>query len=523
MSVREYVGARYIPLFMGDWDVDADYEPLSVVLYQGASYTSRQSVPHGVAITNTDYWALSGNYNAQVEAYREEVQTFDDRITTNAGDISDLTTAIGTERDNRIQGDLDVTAAFQAADADIVLAYEAADTAIDAKFGSNISAEHTVRDALDSLRSHYDNMIGSGFSASNSVRDQIDKIGTRGIIIISDSYAAGSSNQLWVPTWPSDIGTALNADIENLSVTATGWVAERNGNTFLTQCQDARDNATFINKDRVDIIIYGGLNDISGDADPAVCRTNFRQGLAALRTTYPKAHIYICGCNLSLPQISAYQWPDMWQMWQNVAFEASANTTFIDARGWLCSDNESYASDNVHPIGNHGNDILKVKFLSILEGNEAKYTVVKPSQASDTTGSNDWVLNSLRHCKMVCCEGRYKLLGYKWTDFDTYSDQGVAITSANVGRRYLKGSVTFPGVFEFPNLNSTRNFNGAYSGLEPFMHATDLAMPFRVMGEGSGNKINVWYEITRDAPASAQTPASGSYCVWNGEWSVFGD
>lgn len=80
MTVREYIGARYVPLFMGDWDIDADYEPLSIVQYQGNSYTSRQSVPHGTEITNKQYWAETGNYNAQVEAYRQEVLAFDGRI-----------------------------------------------------------------------------------------------------------------------------------------------------------------------------------------------------------------------------------------------------------------------------------------------------------------------------------------------------------------------------------------------------------------------------------------------------------
>ena len=102
MTVREYIGARYVPLMMGDWDDTATYEPLSIVLYQGNSYTSRQYVPAGIEITNETYWACSGNYNAQVEAYREEVQTFDDRIETleekfpiNTSDIADeaVTTA----------------------------------------------------------------------------------------------------------------------------------------------------------------------------------------------------------------------------------------------------------------------------------------------------------------------------------------------------------------------------------------------------------------------------------------------
>ena len=77
---RQYVGARYVPTFgrKGEnsinWDNSAPYEPLTIVLYQGNSYTSRTYVPADVAITDTHYWALTGNYNAQVEAYRSETQ-----------------------------------------------------------------------------------------------------------------------------------------------------------------------------------------------------------------------------------------------------------------------------------------------------------------------------------------------------------------------------------------------------------------------------------------------------------------
>ena len=68
---RQYTGSRYVPIFgrVGesscDWDNTGDYEPLTIVLYQGNSYTSRQFVPAGADITNTDYWVLTGNFNAQ--------------------------------------------------------------------------------------------------------------------------------------------------------------------------------------------------------------------------------------------------------------------------------------------------------------------------------------------------------------------------------------------------------------------------------------------------------------------------
>ena len=74
MTVREYIGARYVPLFMGDWDNTKAYEPLSIVQHEGNSFTSRQYVPVGIEITNGAYWAETGNFNAQVEQYREEVQ-----------------------------------------------------------------------------------------------------------------------------------------------------------------------------------------------------------------------------------------------------------------------------------------------------------------------------------------------------------------------------------------------------------------------------------------------------------------
>ena len=84
MTVREYIGARYVPLFMGNWDDTVTYEPLSIVSYEGNSYTSRQFVPIGISIDDEAYWAETGNYNAQIEQYRQEVQDF---INTYTSDI----------------------------------------------------------------------------------------------------------------------------------------------------------------------------------------------------------------------------------------------------------------------------------------------------------------------------------------------------------------------------------------------------------------------------------------------------
>lgn len=70
-----YVGARYVPLFADpiEWDMSKTYEPLTIVSYQGNSYTSKTFVPANTQITDTTYWALTGNYNAQLGPMQENV------------------------------------------------------------------------------------------------------------------------------------------------------------------------------------------------------------------------------------------------------------------------------------------------------------------------------------------------------------------------------------------------------------------------------------------------------------------
>lgn len=107
MSVREYVGARYVPLFADpiQWSNQNTYEPLTIVVNQGASYTSRQFVPVGIDISNTEYWALTGNYNAQIEQYRQEVQRLNDDVTEMKGDVEANTSDIAAEQEARENAD----------------------------------------------------------------------------------------------------------------------------------------------------------------------------------------------------------------------------------------------------------------------------------------------------------------------------------------------------------------------------------------------------------------------------------
>jgi hypothetical protein len=91
MSVPKniYVGKRYVPKQCGDWNNGVEYESLSVVLWQGASYTSKQDVPRGVDIGNIKYWVKSADYNAQVAIYEQNVRDYHQYVIDQIGIIND--------------------------------------------------------------------------------------------------------------------------------------------------------------------------------------------------------------------------------------------------------------------------------------------------------------------------------------------------------------------------------------------------------------------------------------------------
>ena len=103
MAVTQYIGARYVPIFADpvEWSSAKTYEPLTIVLHEGNSYTSRQYVPKGIGIDNDAFWAETGNYNAQVEAYRNEVieytQYVGDTLTVDYDTVEDMAADSGFE------------------------------------------------------------------------------------------------------------------------------------------------------------------------------------------------------------------------------------------------------------------------------------------------------------------------------------------------------------------------------------------------------------------------------------------
>ena len=100
MSVRQYIGARYVPRFStvngGVWDNSYSYEALEIVKYGNDYYTSKIPVPTGVAITNTDYWVLTGNYNGAIAGLDDRLATAENNIININEDIDDINDDVST-------------------------------------------------------------------------------------------------------------------------------------------------------------------------------------------------------------------------------------------------------------------------------------------------------------------------------------------------------------------------------------------------------------------------------------------
>ena len=88
MATRQYIGARYVPKFYENsdgtaaWRSGVIYEPLTIVTYNGNSYTSKKVVPAtiGDPSSNPAYWVATGVYNEQIESLTESLDDINNRI-----------------------------------------------------------------------------------------------------------------------------------------------------------------------------------------------------------------------------------------------------------------------------------------------------------------------------------------------------------------------------------------------------------------------------------------------------------
>ena len=252
-GVRQYVGARYVPVFADplEWSDQREYEPLTIVAYQGNSYTSMQSVPVGVDINNTAYWAQTGNYNAQIEAYRQEVLAYDGRITANANAIAAETQARESE-----------------------VAEAMADIAAETQ--ARINGDNALALRIDSL----------------SKQTPVQNENGRNAVFIGDSFMAPTTS------YPQKLAyfTAqlMGWTLYNYAYGGSGWVDEAGAAmNFYHQIQKAAQQISIPVADVDYIVIGGGFNDWN-DPTPLTYNQLYSAALQTIkeaRAQFPNAQI----------------------------------------------------------------------------------------------------------------------------------------------------------------------------------------------------------------------------------------
>ena len=94
MAVRQYIGNRYVPIVYGEWTNTVAYEPLTIVTHEGNGYTSKQNVPVGVDISNTNYWVLTTNYDGNFQKLVSDVSKLQVDMTQAQTDITTLNATV---------------------------------------------------------------------------------------------------------------------------------------------------------------------------------------------------------------------------------------------------------------------------------------------------------------------------------------------------------------------------------------------------------------------------------------------
>ena len=398
VGTRQYIGARYVPIFGRkdetsiQWDNSAPYEPLTIVQYQGNSYTSRQYVPAGVNILNEEFWAITGNYNAQIEAYRQEVQGFSGRIaaieesdetqnaklagTANSG-LKTLINA-NTEHLTNVDAQLAGTAdsglkTLISANTELISANTEHLTNVDAQLAG--TADSGLKTLISANTEHLTNvdaqlagtadsglktLISANTEHLTAVDGQLTTVNTKLLgpvaayrgsvcVVFGDSFTDARVAYSEYGQWPNMIANTFGFDLRNYAVSGSGIV---HGNANLvTEENKAANEMSAADKAKTSVIImYYGYNDLSNNVDNTDIVNNFRTFLNVAHTNFPNARIIAIPFNYGAALLAISRETKITSIIQSMRDVSNGYPVEIvdNARFWLLGV-FSWFKDSVHP------------------------------------------------------------------------------------------------------------------------------------------------------------------------------
>ena len=369
----QYIGARYVPIFgrrgetSVEWDDTAPYEPLTIVLHQGNSYTSRQYVPAGVGVNDERYWAQTGNYNAQVEAYRNEVRQYDARITANAAAAAAAQETADSAQSAAAAAQGTADSAQRAADEAQSAADNAQSTADSAK-----KAAGEAQSAADNAQSTADTAVSANGLLKLGLNDTRYGRGTHAVFV-GDSITEGwNGSNSTAGGFVTPLCQHYGWTKHNYAVGGTGFNPV-NTNNFKAQADRAAADASYDHANVSHVFVSGGINDGEPDRNATdIYVENARATVSTLRTAFPNARIVVvvglCAVMDGRKHGTAAG-PINQRVPYFTALERGLDdigVTVVQGWRWLLT-NTTYCDDGLHP-NNAGYNILMGMYCGLVEG-----------------------------------------------------------------------------------------------------------------------------------------------------------
>lgn len=412
MTVRQYIGARYVPIFSDpiQWDSTKSYEPLTVVMNQGTSYVSKQSVPAGIQINNETYWLRWADYNAQLEEYIRQVQTYSASITA----LNDALPIANFDSNDTVKDTIDALTALLPGSA-----FDSTNT-IDARFDtieSNnwVNTNRIADDAVTTSKIN-DSAVTTAKLANDSVSlSKIqDSIFYEQVIIIGDSWVNADKV---TPGYIQALFGVKSTQLHNFSVNGAGFF--RVGfTTFSEQLANAIADSTVDKRRRTAIIIAGGINDSSSTASDYITRIGEMQ--AAIDAAFINAKTVFFFKNKA--KNADYQY----SLIRNVQAGANAN---VANYSWILS-NEYFNDSDIHHPTNAGYKVV-ARYIASCFGIGQFPSVLSTLGSVNITSA----VNALTDCMSI--------INYRewWTEEST-GVQIFATPKANLNANGLNGAVS---------------------------------------------------------------------------------
>ena len=209
------------------------------------------------------------------------------------------------------------------------------------------------------------NGLGARIDTVEATADELMTRGTK-ILIIGDSYSDPTDN-VRRGNWVKDLEKALSVTATNYSEGASGYVAVgKNGNTFGMLADkaitDIEDKQAYSH-----IIVYGGINDYTGNKNVGTVTANAAAMFAKLTNAFQSAELHVFVMNFPKKRIDVKA-----RDYANAIIKGSMGdsgavcTVHSGCENWLMCP-MSY-EDGVHPTASQGQKIIAQNILNGITG-----------------------------------------------------------------------------------------------------------------------------------------------------------